>query len=741
MLPITGYLDRLSAQPGEHIAVKVSSCLGKNYYADLVRIVHGDPNPAGPGLKLVEVPNRIFAGTYPSREQPIHLGSYGRVEGPLPVAEGEPFTVRALVWPTLPQDGRQVLIATGDDQGSGFALGIGPDGGWLDIGRRHGESVSLCTNHSLVERTWYVVWASFDPGTGKMRLGQAPFRPSGYGDERQVISLSISDVSIATKGPLLIGARPGARPSQHLNGRIEDPAVFAFAAEDDVALEALDPRTSASPPLAWWDFAVGIDTQSIVDRGPFGLAGRLINLPTRAVRGARWTGQEMCWRHSPEHYACIHFHDDDIGDCRWETDFIVAIPVGMASGVYGVRLRCDGNEDILPFYVRSRRGEATARVLFLASTFTYQAYFNHARGNADGAYMARVADWNAYPHNPDHHPEYGRSTYNRHRDRSGICYSSRLRPVLTMRPGFLTFNDPRGSGLRHFSADTHLLDWLEAKGITFDVATDEDLDDEGLELLKPYAVVLTGSHPEYHTPRMLDALLAYRDQGGRLVYLGGNGFYWRIARSPALPGVIEVRRGEGGIRAWAAEAGEYYHSVDGAYGGLWRRNGRDPQQLCGIGFSAQGLFEGSYYRRMPASSDPRAAWIFEGVADEILGDFGLSGGGAAGFELDRADVRLGTPRHALMLARSERHTPSYVVVPEELLSHIATLSGEEPAALIRGEIVFFETPRGGAVFSVGSITFCGSLSHNGYNNNISRLLENVVRRFSDPTPFPPTSLT
>jgi N,N-dimethylformamidase len=29
----------------------------------------------------------------------------------------------------------------------------------------------------------------------------------------------------------------------------------------------------------------------------------------------------------------------------------------------------------------------------------------------------------------------------------------------------------------------------------------------------------------------------------------------------------------------------------------------------------------------------------------------------------------------------------------------------------------------------------GSLSHNGYDNNVSRLTENVLRRFADPAPF------
>jgi N,N-dimethylformamidase len=154
-----------------------------------------------------------------------------------------------------------------------------------------------------------------------------------------------------------------------------------------------------------------------------------------------------------------------------------------------------------------------------------------------------------------------------------------------------------------------------------------------------------------------------------------------------------------------------------------------------VGFSGQGGFHGSYYRRLPAADDPRASWIFAGVPDEILGDFGLSGGGAAGYELDRADFRLGTPRHALVLARSEKHPDSFMVVPEELLSHVATSSGEPIPKLIRAELVFFETPAGGAVFSVGSITFCGSLSHNAYENGISRIVENVVRRFIDPRPF------
>ena len=397
----------------------------------------------------------------------------------------------------------------------------------------------------------------------------------------------------------------------------------------------------------------------------------------------------------------------------------------MASGYAGRGMRTSSRS-----LCSAPRGTVTAPVAYLAATFTYQAYANHARFNFDQAFRARAAEWGATPHNPEDHPQYGASTYNRHPDGTGISLSSLRRPVLTLRPGFLTFNDARGSGLRHFSADSHLTDWLEAVGQDFDVITDHDLHREGVALLAPYKCVLTGSHPEYHTPQTLDALGDYVGTGGRLCYLGGNGFYWRIAVSDTIADVMEVRRAEGGIRAWDAAPGEAYQQLDGGYGGLWRRLGRPPQKLAGVGFSSQGLFEGSHYRRLPASYDGAVSWIFEGVEGEVLGGYGLSGGGAAGFELDRADRRLGSAPNIVILARSEAHQDHFVAVPEELLSHVNTVTGEAPRDLIRAEIVYFETVEGGAVFATGSITFCGSLSHAGYDSGVSRMLRNVVTRFA-----------
>ena len=725
MIPLTGYSDRLSAAPGERIAFKVSSAAAGPYRASLARVVHADPNPAGPGVKIDDLAAR-FTIERPSRAQPLAQGSYVRVEAATALRTPGPITVSVLVWPTFAAKREQCVISRWHEAAqAGWALSLGPGGVTARIGAPGGAPLTVTTGHALPLRQWHRVWLVADPATGTLRVGHAPLTGGG----REEASAPLPPAARLDAGaPLLIGARLAPEAREHYNGKIEDPLLVAaaMAAPDTLVLDPLLPPTEL---IAGWDFSRGIDGLDVADVGPHRLGGRLVNLPTRAVTGARWTGREMCWRHAPREYAAIHFHDDDVHDAGWATDFEFTVPDDLPSGAYLMRLSAEGHADDLPFYVRPPLGRPRADVCYIASTYTYQAYANHARGSSDAAYRERVAAWGASPHIPDHHPDYGWSTYNRHRDGSGICYSSRLRPVLTFRPRYLTFFDARGSGLRHYSADTHLLDWLEAQGISVDVVTDEDVEAEGAALLAPYATVLTGSHPEYHTARTLDAHAGYLDGGGKLVYLGGNGFYWRIATSPAVPGVIEVRRAEGGIRAWDAQTGEYYHALDGAYGGLWRRNGRPPQRIATVGFSGQGLFEGSYYRRQPGADDPRAAWILEGVKGAVIGDFGLSGGGAAGFELDRADPALGTPAGAIVVASSEGHGPSFIVVPEELLSHLATVTGEKPARLLRADMTYAELPGGGAVFAVGSITFCGSLSHNRYDNNVSRILRNVLDRF------------
>ncbi len=718
-LPITGYLDRFSHRPGETFTAHVGLHTPGPASARLVKVISADPNPAGPGLRYEDL-STVFNTSFAGITQPVALGSYARVE---PSPSRDPTS--ACTWTTiilngLPDQTRTVLsetaAATKVTLRAG-AVGVQAELAWP------GGSLTLETGHRLRARSWYRIWISANPATGEVILGQTDVATGATA----TATAQATAMRLPERGTLMIAAENPASPRGHFTGKIEEPALLAGITR---AWPAALTR-STLPAIALWNFGLAIDSQTIVDTGSQNCHGTLINTPTRAIVGARWSGTEHCWRHAPQDYAAIHFHDGDLDDCRWQPSFTFTVPDGLKSGAYALHLSCSEGEDWIPLYILPRKNGPHAPIAFLASTFTYQAYANHARGNADAEYLARVEQWGAYPHNADHWPLYGRSTYNKHEDGSGISLSSRLRPILTMRPGYLTFTDPMGSGLRHYPADTHLLAWLTAKGLDFDVITDEDLDDEGLDLIAPYKTVLTGSHPEYHTPGTLDALAAYTNSGGKLAYLGGNGFYWRIARDKARPHMIEIRRAEGGIRAWAAEPGEYYHAIDGQMGGLWRRNRRPPQQLAGVGFSGQGKFEGTHYRRLPASYEGELAWVFAGINEEIVGDYGLSGGGAAGFELDRADPMLGTPDNAVILARSEDPPKSFVTVHEELLGATNTISGEDAPDLMRGEIVYFDTPSGGAVFSVGSITYCGSLWRDGrFDGPVSRLLENVVRRFT-----------
>jgi len=703
--PVIGYLDRFSARPGGRVTAHMSAAEPGACRAVLCRVVCADPNPAGPGTDIRAMPE-LFSVSFDALHQPAPIGSYARVEGAPRFAKDEPRT-----WAVLVQLLADMPMATVLHAG-GITLRAGAAGAEAEIAGLH-----LATGVPLAPRRWHRLWVSHDPASGRVVLGQGDAARDAARAE------GVVGEALAEPDAITIAARGGL--TDHFTGRLEDPLAAATFVETWP-----HPLDAPDEIRARWDFSIGIGTDAITDTGPDALHGTLVNAPVRAVVGARWSGQEHCWRHAPRDYGAIHFHADDLDDCRWQPSFAFDVPQDLPSGAYAFHVTGAGGEDWLPFFVTPPREGPRPAVVFLASTFTWQAYANHARNSSDAAYAARVRDWGAYPHDADHVTAFGVSTYNRHPDGSGVSLSSRLRPMLTMRPGFLTFNDPRGSGLRHYPADTHLLAWLEAKGIAFDIVTDEDLDDEGAPLLVGYRVLLTGSHPEYHTPRMLDALTAFRDGGGNLAYLGGNGFYWRIARDPDRPHRIEVRRAEGGIRAWDAASGEYHHQLDGALGGLWRRNRRPPQALVGVGFSSQGLFESTFYTRLPASHDPQHAWMFDGVP-EVFGETGLSGGGAAGFELDRADVALGTPADAVVLARSGPAPASFVAVAEELLSHIRTVNGEQPDALKRAEIVWFRVPGGGQVFSVGSITFCGSLwDGRAFEGGVSRLLENVLRRFA-----------
>jgi len=716
---VIGYADPLSVAPGEPIRFMVGTLDGpRRYRAEVVRLVCGDTGPGGPGLKTVRLPTSI-EGEHDGTPQLIDAGSYAIVEHPEAFGALGRFTLQAFIQPTLvpvrPSPRRQVVMGTwAEDRGSGFALMLDETGALAFlIG-----AAPVSTGTPLTARRWYHVAASIDLAAGTVTLRQTPLADHAPSLEQPVAITTAIRAAPGPAGDFFIGAARKAvedgrlRTTWHFNGKIDRPSLLA-----------------GEHPIGLWDFAADVATDRVTDRSPNHLHGRTVNAPKRAVTGHNWDGSEMDWRRAPHQYGAIHFHDDDLYDAGWRPTLTMTVPTDARSGVYALRLEADGGPEFwVVFYMRPPRGGPRARAAFLASTATYLCYSNYRMRMRPGPaelFIGALPIVDTTDLLLMHHPELGASTYDTHSDGSGVCHVSRLRPIVNVRPTGRLWN---------LFLDLCLLDWLEAHEQRYDVITDDDLHTEGLPLLDGYSVVLTGCHPEYVSREMMEALAAYLGRGGRLMYMGGNGFYWRVSYPRAHPGMIEMRRAEDGTRAWVESVGEYYHGSTGEYGGLWRRQGRAPNTLVGVGFVAQGFDRSSYYRRTAASRDPRARFIFDGVQDEVLGDFGVAWGGAAGLELDAFNPALGSPPWALVVASSEDHSNAFQLVNEEINVSFAGADGRFSPA-VRADMVFYEHPGGGAVFSTGSIAYVGSLAHKGYDNNISRLTLNVLRRFLDPAPF------
>jgi N,N-dimethylformamidase len=451
------------------------------------------------------------------------------------------------------------------------------------------------------------------------------------------------------------------------------------------------------------------------------------------MTGPGWPGATQSSAPTPQTHDAIHFHDDDVADVGWPESCRLRIADALPSGVYALRLRTDGAEDHLPFFVAPRRAGPHARLAVLMPTLSYLAYANESLDVSDAVQTSPLQDMSLAKEAYAYVAANGlKSTYDRHRDGSGIIHGSRRRPIIDFRPKARcrTFDAPH-----QFAADLHLIDWLTVKAYDFDVITDDLLHEEGAELLAPYRVVVTGSHPEYWTAKMLDARDRWLDSGGRLMYLGGNGFYWVTGVAEDACDVIEVRRYVG-TRTSSGDPGEETLSVSGERGGLWRDRGRPPQARVGVGFSGQGFDRGAAFRRTPRSFEPEFAWMFRGVESELVGAGPalVLGHGAAGFEVDRTDPRYGTPAHTEVLAATDRFTDAYQTAIETANQIHPWMGGSHPASGVGAEIAYTAGPNGGAVFAVGSITWSSTLSHRSYDSDTSRITENVLNAFLQEAP-------
>lgn len=708
---VYGYLDGISFAPGERVSLHAA--LGNTFaghcdaHIGVQRMIHGDANPAGPGYVAEDLawgqPSAV-----PLEPLALDAGSYATTADGAAIPLQGSWTVALWYRPTL-CDGRWQALAAQWAPGE-IALGIFlTSRSCLTVGVSHdGKTTNWCTGRQEVrEDAWQFVAVTLDATTGALTVHQAlaPAAPL----ERATRDVGAGAVH-ASRAPLTLAAisrhpsTAGTARWAHFEGRISNPVIFAEA----IDAAAIDELAGGAEPsrlgrvVARWEFQAEPHLSTVRDESGGGLDLALVNRPARSVTGPLWDGLSARRASDrPEQYAAVHFHSDDLSDPRWPRTLELAIPADARTGIYAIRVAIEDDEVFLPFIVRD--DASAAPVLLIVPTLTWQAYRSNREAFSTGEHGLT-----------DPTP----CLYDLHRDGSAVFYVSRRIPSRIGDPRFVS---PEW-GAHAVASDLYLLDWLEQLGIEYTVVTDEDLHARGLAQLEPFACAVLTGHPEYVTQGMLDALDRYSLQGGNIAYLGGNGICWVTSIAADEPWVMEVRKArERDHNVGVASPGEYEHSTSGEMGGLWAQRGRPPRMLLGVD-SSSAVFEPARgrwaYRRTAESYDDSVAFVFAGVEEAEIGNFGLNLENAAAVEMDSVDTWMWPERAApILLARAEH--PAFIPADRPEFSGRAT-----------ADMTIRITPDGGSVFSVGSISWTGSLSHDEYRNAVSRITENVIRHFS-----------
>ena len=242
-----------------------------------------------------------------------------------------------------------------------------------------------------------------------------------------------------------------------------------------------------------------------------------------------------------------------------------------------------------------------------------------------------------------------------------------------------------------------LLGWLEREGYDYDLYAEAQLHDGTLPL-DAYRVLILAVHPEYWTREMYLRVKRWVfENGGRLVYLGGNGLNCEVTLEPdgtmrCLTHVYSVSGEMGG------------HSEDKPeieYESRMHRTLESEANLLGVVCTSEGIMTAAPYRVANESH-----WVFAGTGlhnGELFGQKSLHErvpGGASGHETDKRSAS--SPANTVLLAKG--------------------INPDNGGA----EMVYHETASGGGVFSVGSITWVSALLVDGH---VSRITHNVLDRF------------
>ncbi|MBM3945531.1 MAG: N,N-dimethylformamidase, partial [SAR202 cluster bacterium] len=229
-MQVVGYSDKLSVRPGETIRFMVS-CLNDSYRADIVRLIHGDINPDGPGYKEALLKTGI-SRSYPGRLQRIRLGSHVTVPDTLLLCCPNGFTVAAWIFPTTPGAGTQGVLTKWSRDNGGYGLFIEDGMLSLWVSGAKGAVKKLASGKKLRANQWYFAAASYDAATGRASIHQLPLSTYPLEDTRAVSEATLAGSPAHGGTPFVMAGHWGRDDDGtevvlgHYNGKMDSPRLF-----------------------------------------------------------------------------------------------------------------------------------------------------------------------------------------------------------------------------------------------------------------------------------------------------------------------------------------------------------------------------------------------------------------------------------------------------------------------------------------------------------------------------------
>jgi N,N-dimethylformamidase len=269
-------------------------------------------------------------------------------------------------------------------------------------------------------------------------------------------------------------------------------------------------------------------------------------------------------------------------------------------------------------------------------------------------------------------------------------------------PETVEVTDPiEGRQASHLApAEWRMLGWLEREGHSYDLYSDYQLHAGHLDL-DNYKILIIQVHPEYWSHPMYHRVKEWvHKRAGHLMYLGGNGLNCEIEfLDEATLRCKTQLLSSGGSLGMADPA-----NPEVWYESRFHRTVESEANLLGVVCTESGIMTAAPYRVVDASH-----WVFGGTGLRNNDLFGIPNlqercsGGASGHETDKRSQS--SPVGTVLLAKG--------------------LNPGEGGA----EMICYELNSGGAVFSVGSITYPASLL---VDPVVSQITSNVIHRFLSP---------